>query len=131
LHPIQLLCVKGVYSLIHIILMFFIWSGNHKFYIQFLRLLALQSFRITLYNNIIFKKLFKKLVICVSRPKSVRVCVFWPRRSQENKGTFWQRCTLNFLEDRTNYKAKDIIGKITNNLFCIYLFQIDTFIITY
>jgi hypothetical protein len=26
-----------------------------------------------------------------------------------------------------NYKAKDIIGKITN-LFCIYLFQIDTFI---
>jgi hypothetical protein len=32
------------YSLIHIILMFFIWSGNHKFHIQFLRLLGLQSF---------------------------------------------------------------------------------------
>jgi hypothetical protein len=29
-----------------------------------------------------------------------------------------------------NYKAKDIIGKITN-LFCIYLFQIHTFINTY
>jgi hypothetical protein len=27
----------------------FIWSGNHKFYIQFLRLLGLQSFIITLY----------------------------------------------------------------------------------
>jgi hypothetical protein len=40
------------------------------------------------------------------------------------KGTF---CTLNFLGDRTDYKAKDIIGKITN-LFCIYLFQIDKFI---
>jgi hypothetical protein len=24
--------------------MFFIWSGNHKFYIQYLRLLGLQSF---------------------------------------------------------------------------------------
>jgi hypothetical protein len=35
--------------------------------------------------------------------------------------------TLHFLGDRTNYKAKDIIGKITN-LFCIYLFQIDTFL---
>jgi hypothetical protein len=41
--------VNGVYSLIHIILMFFIRSGNHKFYIQFSRLLRLQSFRITLY----------------------------------------------------------------------------------
>jgi hypothetical protein len=29
-----------------------------------------------------------------------------------------------------NYKAKDIIGKITN-LFCIYLFQIDIFINTH
>jgi hypothetical protein len=35
---------------------------------------------------------------------------------------------LNFLGDRTNYKAKDIIGKITN-LFCIYFFQIDKLII--
>jgi hypothetical protein len=50
---------NGVYSLIHIILMFFIRSGNHKFYIQFLRLLGLQSFRfrITLY--------FKKVKISV------------------------------------------------------------------
>jgi hypothetical protein len=32
--------------------------------------------------------------------------------------------TLQFLGDRTNYKAKEIVGKITN-LFCIYLFQID------
>jgi hypothetical protein len=35
--------------------------------------------------------------------------------------------TLNFLGDRTKYKAKGINGKIIN-LFCIYLFQIDTFI---
>jgi hypothetical protein len=39
--------VNGVYSLVHIILIFFIWSGNHKFYIQFLRLLGLQSSIIT------------------------------------------------------------------------------------
>jgi hypothetical protein len=38
------MCVNDVYSLMHIILMFFTWSGNHKFYIQFLRLLGLQSF---------------------------------------------------------------------------------------
>jgi hypothetical protein len=44
------------------------------------------------------------------------------------KGTFWQRCTLNFLDNRMNYKAKDIIGKITN-LVCIYLFKyVDKFI---
>jgi hypothetical protein len=40
--------VNSVYSLIHIILMFFIWSGNHKFHIQFLHLLGLQSFIATL-----------------------------------------------------------------------------------
>jgi hypothetical protein len=34
--------------------------------------------------------------------------------------------TLNFLGDRRNYKAKDIIGKITN-LFCIYLFIFYSF----
>jgi hypothetical protein len=39
------------------------------------------------------------------------------------------RGTLNFLGDRTNYKAKDIIGKITN-LFCIFIFQMDKFINT-
>jgi hypothetical protein len=50
---IELFCTQfnsRVYSLIHIILMFFLmWSGNHKFYIEFSRLLRLQSFRITLY----------------------------------------------------------------------------------
>jgi hypothetical protein len=30
-------------------MIFLMWSGNHKFYIQFSRLLRLQSFRITLY----------------------------------------------------------------------------------
>jgi hypothetical protein len=58
--------VTHVCSLIHIILMFFIWSGNHKFYIQFLRLLGLQSFIITLYkvhtyyNPLIFLQMLQK-----------------------------------------------------------------------
>jgi hypothetical protein len=30
------------------------WSGNHKFYIQFSRLLRLQSFRITLYFSLLY-----------------------------------------------------------------------------
>jgi hypothetical protein len=42
------------YSLVHIILMFSMWSGNHKFYIQFLRLLRLQTFIITLYYYLVF-----------------------------------------------------------------------------
>jgi hypothetical protein len=40
-------------------------------------------------------------------------------------------CTLHFLGDRTNYKAKEIIGKITNLSCMMYLFQMDTFINTY
>jgi hypothetical protein len=36
-------------NLTHLFDDFFMWSGNHKFYIQFSRLLRLQSFRITLY----------------------------------------------------------------------------------
>jgi hypothetical protein len=69
-----------------------------------------------------------KIVICVSRPKSVSfsslsfLAEAW--KQAKTKGTFWPRCTLHFLDDRTNYKAKDIIGKITN-LFCIYPFQIQ------
>jgi hypothetical protein len=55
--------------------------------------------------------------------------VFWARRNRGvTKDTFWQRCTLHFLGDRMNDKAKDIIGKF-KNIFCIYLFQIDKFII--
>jgi hypothetical protein len=64
------------------------------------------------------------IVICASEFSSEAQ----PRLEQaRTKGTFWQRCTSNFLGDRTNYKAKDIIGKITN-LFCIYIFQIDKLI---
>jgi hypothetical protein len=47
------------------------------------------------------------------------------RTQTRTKVTFWQRRTLNFLGDRTNYKAKGIIEKITN-LFCIYYFEICT-----
>jgi hypothetical protein len=50
-------------------------------------------------------------------------------KQARTKAIFWQRCTLIFLDDRMNYKAKDIIGKITN-LFCFYLY-VDTFINTY
>jgi hypothetical protein len=31
-HEHSVNCVNGVYSLIHIILIIFIWSGNHTFY---------------------------------------------------------------------------------------------------
>jgi hypothetical protein len=43
------------------------------------------------------------------------------RRGQ--KALFWQRCTLYFLGNRSNYKAKDIIGKlllITIRIYIIY-----------
>jgi hypothetical protein len=39
----------------------------------------------------------------------------------ENKRHFWPRCT--FLGDRTNYKAKDIIGNITHSFVFIYLLR--------
>jgi hypothetical protein len=85
------------------------------------------------------KKEREVTVICVSRPKSASfspLSDFSRRGAAEaskqarTNGIFWQRRTLNFLGDRTNYKAKDIIGK-TINLFCIYLFQIDKFINMY
>jgi hypothetical protein len=68
------------------------------------------------------------IVICVSRLKSASFSSdsgFSRRGAAETwkqgrtKGTFGPTCTLNILGDRTNYKAKDIIEKITN-LFCIY-----------
>jgi hypothetical protein len=66
----------------------------------------------------------------VFRPSLSFLAEAQPRLEKQarTKGTFWQRCTLNFLGDHMNYKAKDIIGKITN-LFCIYLFQIHTLLI--
>jgi hypothetical protein len=39
---------------------------------------------------------------------------FWPRRSRGLKKGEDKRHFLVFLDDRTNYKAKNIIGKITN-----------------
>jgi hypothetical protein len=50
------------------------------------------------------------------------------KNRRRQKAFFWQKCTLNFLGDCTNYKAKDIIAEITN-LFCIFFFQIDCGII--
>jgi hypothetical protein len=41
-------CERCVLTYLHHFDVFFMWSGNHKFYIQFLRLLGLQSFIITL-----------------------------------------------------------------------------------
>jgi hypothetical protein len=43
-------CERCVLTYSHNLMFFFMWSGNHKFYIQFSRLLRLQSFRITLYK---------------------------------------------------------------------------------
>jgi Na+/melibiose symporter-like transporter len=62
-------------------------------------------------------------VIWVSRPKS-------PSFSSESEFSGEAQPRETGEEKRhkgTNYKAKDIIGKITN-LFCIYLFKIVTFI---
>jgi hypothetical protein len=50
---------------------FFMWSGNHKFYIQFSRLLRLQSFRITLYieefarKDLLMQKLLEKMDVYI------------------------------------------------------------------
>jgi hypothetical protein len=76
---------------------------------------------IEIHKGAIFDRL-KIIVICVSRPKNASFF--------DDKRHFWQRSTLNFLAGRTNYKAKEIMGKITN-LFCIYVFQIDKIINTY
>jgi hypothetical protein len=63
--------------------------------------------------------------ICVLRPKSAsffaRVEVSGRGAAeawkQATKGTLWQRCTLNFLGDRTNHKAKDgYVGFVSNLL---------------
>jgi hypothetical protein len=57
------------------------------------------------------------IVICVSRPKSTSFSsgrgAAEARKQARAKDTFWDRFTLNFLCDGTNYKAKDIIGKIS------------------
>jgi hypothetical protein len=49
------------------------------------------------------------------------------RREQK---AFFAEVHIKFFGVRTNYKAKDIIGKITN-LFYIHIFQIDKYIYSY
>jgi hypothetical protein len=51
-------------------------------------------------------------------------------KTGEDKRRFLAETHSKFFMHRTNYKAKGIIGEITN-LFCIYHFQIDKFIYTY
>jgi hypothetical protein len=51
-------------------------------------------------------------------------------KTGENKGHFLTKVHIKFFRRPHNYKARNIIGRITN-LFCIYLFQIDTFINIY
>jgi hypothetical protein len=73
--------------------------------------------------------MMKNSYLCINAKKCiffVRVWVFSSRRSRDliqarTKGTFWPRCT--FLGDRTNYKAKDIIGNNTNSFVFIYLLR--------
>jgi hypothetical protein len=50
----------------------------------------------------------------VFRPSLSFLAEAQPRLEKQarTKGTFWQSCTLNFLGDHMNYKAKDIIGNI-------------------
>jgi hypothetical protein len=85
-----------VYSLIHIILKIFIWSGNYKFYNQFLRQLGLQSFRITLYILPGYQKVsWSKVVmdncrsICVNHFLNVKICqtvLFFPTLCSNDEG---------------------------------------------
>jgi hypothetical protein len=73
---------------------------------------------------------FLKIVICVSKPKSAFfssslsfLAEAQPRlKTGEDTRHFLAEVHINFFMRCTNYKAKDVIGKITN-LFCIYLFQ--------
>jgi hypothetical protein len=96
IHPIK-------FYRIDVILNALCWYGAQK--IQFGGILTLST---AVWRMII--------VICVSRQKSVSFssesgfCSRGPTealKQARTKGTFWQRCTLNFLGDRTNYKAKD------------------------
>jgi hypothetical protein len=64
----------------------------------------------------------KQIVICPSSPKSASfsselsfLAEAQPRLNRRGQNTILlQRCTLNFLGDPTNCKAKDIIGRIAN-----------------
>jgi hypothetical protein len=74
----------------------------------------MHTFKARLYGII-----FENSHLCIKPKKCIRV--FWPRRSRglktgEDKRHLLADGTLNFLGDRTNYKAKDISGKITNLL---------------
>jgi hypothetical protein len=53
----ELSIVSIVCILIHIILIIFIWSGNHEFYIQFSGQLGLQSFIKALYYVFVKSKI--------------------------------------------------------------------------
>jgi hypothetical protein len=56
-------------------------------------------------------------------PRSSFLTEAQPRlENRRGQKALFGRGALNLAVDRTNYKAKDIIGKIAN-LFCIYLFQ--------
>jgi hypothetical protein len=89
-----------------------------------------QFFKFGLWYNFLFKIIpystfranLKIIVICISRAKSASFrfeSEFSGRGAAEaskqarTKGTFWQRCTLHFIGNPTNYKSKDIIGNIS------------------
>jgi hypothetical protein len=73
------------------------------------------------------------LLLLISSIKLYKENLMTINITQHSYLCMWSRCTLNFLDDRTNYKAKDIIEKITN-LFCrcivhMHFFQIDIIIL--
>jgi hypothetical protein len=113
---IELFCTQfnsRVFSLIHIILMFFfMWSGNHKFYIPFSRLLRLQSLRITLYYTVsFFLRLAIGFYMLIFQPP-VNFCSY--RNIQTIFGTK--------LEDLLNYRIdynsiSQTVEKVVKNIF--------------
>jgi hypothetical protein len=97
-----------------------------KFIVLFAFLM--KSFR---WNSVVHK-LWREIGICILGQKVSFLAEAQPRleNRREQKALFGRGAHYIFLGGRTNYKAKDIIGKITN-VFCIYFFHIDTFVNTY
>jgi hypothetical protein len=123
---IELFCTQfnsRVFSLIHIILMFFfMWSGNHKFYIPFSRLLRLQSLRITLYYTVSFflrlaigqtvEKVVKNIFLARRKRPKLEIVRCWLSRQWRYSGgrsTYYYFGALNSIF-QTKVKVKKVVS---------------------
>jgi hypothetical protein len=83
---------------------------------------SLQSHPLFHSTSLLFK--IHQKCLFVARPLCSSLS-FLAEAQPRTRGSFWQKCTFNFLVDRANYKAKDIIGKITNFCICYQLANED------